>query len=497
MKSVGIRGSVVAAVASIFVLGTGITTPAHAQQAALAANPELAAMGTWNPATTYAIDDIVTSRGSTWRSKRNNNIGKVPGQNPPSNAAFGNCSPAASIRPAHGRTPSRTSPTTWSRSTARPSAPSGHSPPPTSRPRTVLGAARHQGADGATGAQGPAGPNTGVGTGTPIRAGDQFNGDADTGIFSPEAGKIALVEDGALFLHNNGTFSAALGPDALASITSGFGNTALGQSALASTTTGGDNTGVGFGALAGNVSGENNTGIGRNALANNTSGGGNTGIGQSALSANFNGANNTAVGRLALTSNTTGGANTAVGLNALQANTTSDNTAVGSNALTATTTGTRNTAMGSFSLSSNTTGQKNIAIGVQALTTSTTADNNIAIGDAALRLATAARQYRGRNQRLGGQHYRRLQHRGRIRAAVNTTGIINTALGRGRSSNTTGNNNTAFGASTLGSNTTGDNNTAVGIAALINNTTGINNTALGATHSFSITTGRRQHRDRD
>ncbi len=46
MKSVGIRGSVVAAVASIFVLGSGIIiAPAPAQQAALAANPELAAQG--------------------------------------------------------------------------------------------------------------------------------------------------------------------------------------------------------------------------------------------------------------------------------------------------------------------------------------------------------------------------------------------------------------------------------------------------------------------
>ncbi len=88
MKSVGIRGSVVAAVATIFVLGTGITTPAHAQEAALAADPELAAKGVWNQSTAYAIDDIVTARGSTWIAKRAN-TGKVPGQtSAPSSAAF-------------------------------------------------------------------------------------------------------------------------------------------------------------------------------------------------------------------------------------------------------------------------------------------------------------------------------------------------------------------------------------------------------------------------
>src|SRR5688500_14003750 len=89
MKSVGIRGSVVAAIASIFGLSTGVTTPVQAQQtAALAANPELAAKGVWDPATTYVVDDLVTSRGSTWRSKRNNNLNKVPGQTSPSTATY-------------------------------------------------------------------------------------------------------------------------------------------------------------------------------------------------------------------------------------------------------------------------------------------------------------------------------------------------------------------------------------------------------------------------
>ncbi len=92
MKSLGIRGSIVAAVAGIFVLGCSITAPLHAEQAAhaaspeLAANPELAAKGVWNPSTNYLKDDIVIARGSTWIARRNNK-GKVPGQTNPSTAA--------------------------------------------------------------------------------------------------------------------------------------------------------------------------------------------------------------------------------------------------------------------------------------------------------------------------------------------------------------------------------------------------------------------------
>ena len=92
MQSNRIRGSVVRAVAGIFVLSTSITAPVHAQQAAhaanpeLAAHPELAAKGVWNQNTSYLKEDIVTARGSTWIATRNN-TGKVPGQTTPSTAA--------------------------------------------------------------------------------------------------------------------------------------------------------------------------------------------------------------------------------------------------------------------------------------------------------------------------------------------------------------------------------------------------------------------------
>jgi trimeric autotransporter adhesin len=89
----------------------------------------------------------------------------------------------------------------------------------------------------------------------------------------------------------------------------------------------------------------------------------------------------------------------------------------------------------------------------------------------------------------------------------NTTGLDNSAFGRGALlNNTTGNQNSAFaeyalinnttgaansgfGYQALQANTTGSNNTAVGGGALINNTTASNNTAVGFQSANSNTTG--------
>jgi hypothetical protein len=80
MQSFIIRGGLAAVLA--IALALCIPATIKAQQA-----PELAAQGEWDAATTYALDDIVTSRGSTWRSKQNNNLNNVPGQTQPSTAA--------------------------------------------------------------------------------------------------------------------------------------------------------------------------------------------------------------------------------------------------------------------------------------------------------------------------------------------------------------------------------------------------------------------------
>jgi hypothetical protein len=57
------------------------------------------------------------------------------------------------------------------------------------------------------------------------------------------------------------------------------------------------------------------------------------------------------------------------------------------------------------------------------------------------------------------------------------------------SSNTTGNNNTASGSSSLYSNTTGSQNTASGANSLSSNTEGYQNTASGAFSLYRNTTG--------
>src|SRR6185295_1649204 len=108
----------------------------------------------------------------------------------------------------------------------------------------------------------PAGPNT-LSSGTAGAPAVSFSGDSDTGIYSPGAGKIALVENGVLFLHSIGN-----------------NNTALGTSALSNDTTGSNNTAVGNASLTSNTIGFNNTAAGNSALANNTTGQGNTAAGE-------------------------------------------------------------------------------------------------------------------------------------------------------------------------------------------------------------------------
>src|SRR5688500_6396729 len=78
------KAFVVRSLAAVFV-----TVPVLCTTAGVSAQPapELAAKGAWNDSTTYVIDDLVTSRGSTWRSRRNNNTGQVPGQTSPTSTA--------------------------------------------------------------------------------------------------------------------------------------------------------------------------------------------------------------------------------------------------------------------------------------------------------------------------------------------------------------------------------------------------------------------------
>ena len=72
-------------------LGLVMVSPLHAQQAnmsELASNGRLiSSQGKWSADVNYARDEIVTSRGSAWRSKHDNNKGNEPGSTNPSTAA--------------------------------------------------------------------------------------------------------------------------------------------------------------------------------------------------------------------------------------------------------------------------------------------------------------------------------------------------------------------------------------------------------------------------
>ena len=189
-------------------------------------------------------------------------------------------------------------------------------------------------------------------------------GDTDTGVFSPGEGKIALVTDTDLILHNNGDFNLAFGRNALFSISSGTQNVAVGQSALGSNDAGSYNTALGYVAMQFNTSGSQNTAVGNGTLFSNQTGADNSALGAAALSANTTGARNSAFGSFALFLGGTGDDNVAIGLSALSSNSAGDN----------------NVAVGNQALLSNTTGNNNIALGHNAGQFSNNSSNSIYIG---------------------------------------------------------------------------------------------------------------------
>ena len=190
--------------------------------------------------------------------------------------------------------------------------------------------------------------------------------------------------------------NVALGPNALASNTTGNGNVGVGESALLSNTTGSSNIGVGFQALATNTEGTYNVGVGDSALRDNTEGNFNVGVGQSALVSNTTGDSNVGVGNSALASNTTGDANVGVGQSALNSNSTgNNNVGVGQSALNDNTTGANKTALGygagryrGTGTDTNTTGTGGIYIGYQARGSTLAQTNEIVIGVDALGLGS-------------------------------------------------------------------------------------------------------------
>jgi trimeric autotransporter adhesin len=164
--------------------------------------------------------------------------------------------------------------------------------------------------------------------------------------------------------------------------------TAEGCSALNFLTTGAGNTGLGWYALYVNTTGSFNTGVGGGALALNN-GDSNTATGAAALLLNTSGGANTAVGTDAMVFNDTGGNNTGVGAFALFNNIDGfENCAVGASALYNHQTGSFNNAVGGVALNNDESGAFNNAFGDGALENNVSGSSNTAVGDLALSNST-------------------------------------------------------------------------------------------------------------
>jgi hypothetical protein len=158
----------------------------------------------------------------------------------------------------------------------------------------------------------------------------------------------SLRKGGLLFMHSRGSSNAAVGLEALSSITSGFGNTAIGHQALRVNTVTPVNVAVGISALSA-----------FNSVAG--SDGFNVAVGAYAMTALTGGYSNVAVGHFALGSQTTGIFNTAQGHAALGSASGDSNTAVGAFALHDVV-GSANIGLGAGAGSALTTGANNIDI---------------------------------------------------------------------------------------------------------------------------------------
>jgi hypothetical protein len=165
-----------------------------------------------------------------------------------------------------------------------------------------------------------------------------FDGDTNTGIYSPGADQVAVATGGVERLSISSAGEVTTTNQKINLVTVGRGAGALFT-----------NVALGDGVLAGNTTGLYNTAIGTSALSANTTGNNNSAIGISALISNTIGINNAAAGSDALRSNSAGNNNSALGVSALYNNTTgSNNTCVGHQAGLLLTTGSNNTIIGNI-----------------------------------------------------------------------------------------------------------------------------------------------------
>ena len=286
MRARPAHGIVAAVLVGLCLWPNMLVPEAKSKDTPAAAAPEAPALlavtarGVWSPTVTYVLDNLVTSRGSAWRAKRTS-LNKVPGSTLPSTALDWERFAAGfnplgawvgtktyqpddlvsnvgstwrALRTNVTKTPGLT-PLDWQQFAAKGAAGAAGA-------AGATGGTGATGATGATGPTGPAGPSSSFDAGTAGAPSFNFTGNSNTGIFSPSAGKIALVEDGALFLHNLGGSNTGVGSNALMVIGAGVSNTAVGNSALIANDFGNFNTAVGDGALNSNTSGGSNIGVG-------------------------------------------------------------------------------------------------------------------------------------------------------------------------------------------------------------------------------------------
>ena len=140
------------------------------------------------------------------------------------------------------------------------------------------------------------------------------------------------------------------------------------------------NAAVGHQALLSLTSGCCNTAMGASTLICNTTGHNNTAVGSTALGCNIGGIYNTGVGSCASCTNVSGNCNTSVGYQALYLNTACGNTGVGFGSARNVSTGCLNAAFGSCALFNVTTGCCNVGIGPWVQVADGTASCQLAIG---------------------------------------------------------------------------------------------------------------------
>src|SRR5260221_7020318 len=156
--------------------------------------------GAWLANVTYVLNDLVTSRGSSWRARRSS-LGKLPGSTAPSTALdwelfAGGLNPLGAWK--NSSTYQRSDLVTNLGSTWRALRTNLNKVPATSPSDWQQFAARGAtGATGPTGPQGPAGPSA-IGEGTSSAPPVPFTSGTNNRIFSPPTRKTAPVQARAL-----------------------------------------------------------------------------------------------------------------------------------------------------------------------------------------------------------------------------------------------------------------------------------------------------------